>query len=178
MVDLVLLQSVSYVAGAIGVCVAAFYYALNLRETTRNRRAGLTQSMLQIFSSYEGFKRILQLYDMKWESFDDFMKKYDSTVNPDNAAIRHEIWDACDVLGHMWREGIIDKNMIYNRARAHISMLWIKFKPIIEEYRRSELPIDIWSNWEYLAKELDMITLKNDAMWADKQTRSIIKYQK
>ncbi|MCX6654156.1 MAG: hypothetical protein NTY03_03435 [Candidatus Bathyarchaeota archaeon] len=35
MVDLALLQSVSYIAGAIGVCVAAFYYALNIREQTR-----------------------------------------------------------------------------------------------------------------------------------------------
>jgi len=31
MVDVVLLQSLSYVAAAIGVCVAAFYYAVNLR---------------------------------------------------------------------------------------------------------------------------------------------------
>jgi hypothetical protein len=57
-------------------------------------------------------------------------------------------------------------------------MLWIKFRPIIEEYRKSELPIDTWSNWEYLAKKLDTITLKDDTMWADKQKSSIIKYQK
>jgi len=57
-------------------------------------------------------------------------------------------------------------------------MMWIKFRPIIEEYRKSELPIDTWSNWEYLAKKLDTITLKDDTMWADKQKSSIIKYQK
>jgi hypothetical protein len=38
MVDLALLQSVSYIAGALGVCVAAFYYVLNLRNAERDRR--------------------------------------------------------------------------------------------------------------------------------------------
>ena len=33
MVDLALLQSVSYIAGALGVCVAASYYVMNLRST-------------------------------------------------------------------------------------------------------------------------------------------------
>ena len=42
MVDLALLQSVSYIAGALGVCVAAVYYVLNLRETTKNRRISYT----------------------------------------------------------------------------------------------------------------------------------------
>ena len=176
--DLSEIQAAYYMVAATGVIIAAVFYVLNMRETMRNRRAGLTQSMLEIFSSFEGFKRILKLYDMKWESFDDYMKKYDSTVNPDNAAMRHEIWDACDVLGHMWREGIIDKNMIYDRARAHITMLWIKFKPIIEEYRKSELPKDTWSNWEYLAKELDATTMRYDETWSSKQSRSIIRYQK
>jgi hypothetical protein len=38
MVDLALLQSVSYMAGAIGVCVAAAYYVMNLRNAERDRQ--------------------------------------------------------------------------------------------------------------------------------------------
>jgi hypothetical protein len=56
MVDM---QTVNYLVAATGVIIAAIFYILNIRETTRKRRVGLTQSMLQIFSSYEGFKRIL-----------------------------------------------------------------------------------------------------------------------
>ncbi len=49
MVDLTLLQSVSYIAGALGVCVAAAYYVLNLREVRLNRIA----SNLTTPSSYQ-----------------------------------------------------------------------------------------------------------------------------
>jgi hypothetical protein len=37
MVDLALLQSVSYIAGASGVCVAAIFYVLNLRISQKNQ---------------------------------------------------------------------------------------------------------------------------------------------
>ncbi|MGD0805387.1 MAG: DUF4760 domain-containing protein [Candidatus Bathyarchaeia archaeon] len=41
MVDLTLLQSVSYIAGALGVCVAAIYYVMNLRISQRNQQLSL-----------------------------------------------------------------------------------------------------------------------------------------
>ncbi len=44
MVDLALLQSVSYIAGALGVCVAAFYYVMMLREQRQTRRARIRKS--------------------------------------------------------------------------------------------------------------------------------------
>jgi hypothetical protein len=39
MVDLALLQSVSYIAGALGVLVAAFYYIITLTQQIQNRKA-------------------------------------------------------------------------------------------------------------------------------------------
>ena len=41
MVDLALLQSVSYIAGALGVCVAAIYYVMTLRVQQTNMKATL-----------------------------------------------------------------------------------------------------------------------------------------
>jgi TRAP-type C4-dicarboxylate transport system permease small subunit len=61
-VDITLLQSVSYVAAAIGVCIAAFYYALNLRETTKNRREILTNNLLQNLYTEEGQMRFITLF--------------------------------------------------------------------------------------------------------------------
>jgi hypothetical protein len=37
MVDLVVLQSVSYIAGATGVAIAAVFYVLNLRINQKNQ---------------------------------------------------------------------------------------------------------------------------------------------
>ena len=49
MVDLTLLQSVSYIAGALGVCVAAFYYVQILRNTEREKRR---QTIMQRLPTY------------------------------------------------------------------------------------------------------------------------------
>jgi len=96
MVDLALLQSVSYIAGALGVCIAATYYVVNLRETTKNRRATFANLILQSFQSEEGAVRWVDILSMKWNDFDDYVKKYDSAVNKENFAKRAAFWATCD----------------------------------------------------------------------------------
>jgi DNA relaxase NicK len=113
MVDLVLLQSLSYMAGALGVCVAAFYYALNIRETTRTRRVTLTNTLIQSFISEEGSKRYMDLMNMEWKDFDDFYKKYDSSVNPENFAKRNAVYNICDILGYQYLSGQLDLGTIW-----------------------------------------------------------------
>ena len=166
MVDLALLQSVSYIAGALGVSIAAVYYVMNLRETTKNRRANLSQMMMQEFTSIEGFNKKLKLYEMKWTDFDDYYKKYDSQFNSENAAIRNNIWDNYDVLAHWWREDIVDRETIFSVCGPDIAGLWVKFKPVIEEYRRrGEYARTKLSNWEYLAKEMARMRYEQDPSW-------------
>ena len=86
MVDLVLIETVSYIAGALGVFVATVFYVLNLRETTKNRKITLTTTMMQPFNTEEGVKRFTDLLFMEWKDWDDYHKKYDVRFNPDNYA--------------------------------------------------------------------------------------------
>jgi len=163
MVDLALLQSVSYIAGALGVCIAAFYYAINIREQTRNRRVTLTNSLLQSLMSREGLRIIRDLRWMKWSDFDDFLKKYDSTVNPDNIIMRTSVFLQCEVLGRELRSGVIDLDTLFSVCSDMIPQLWVKFKPIIEEYKKRKVNSKIeYENFEYLAGELTKLLEKRD----------------
>ena len=90
MVDIVLLQSLSYVAAAIGVCVAAFYYVMtlrvqqaNMKEAMNSRRATFSSNQLQYSGSVEWARLMLEVIGMQWSDFDDFMKRYDSTTSPE-----------------------------------------------------------------------------------------------
>lgn len=150
-------------AAAIGVCVAAFYYALNLRETTRNRRATLSMNILQSFMSEEGALRFIDLLNMQWNDFEDYKKKYDSSVNPGNYAKRMAFWQTCDLIGYQYRAGILDIQTIYNVGGIWIWNAWRKFKPIIEEYRKWEWPSDTYENFEYLANILIKMSEDRDA---------------
>jgi len=162
MVDLVVLQSVSYIVAAIGVLVAAFYYALTLRETSRNRRVTLTTNLMQSFFSEEGNRRFVDLMNMAWKDFDDFVKRYDSHVNPDSFTKRMTFWNACEILGYQYKSGLIDIETLYTVCGNWIILGWMKFKPIIDEYRKFDYSKDTFENFEYLAFELSKIKAQRD----------------
>ena len=68
MVELALLQSVSYIAGALGVCIAAVFYVLNLRVQQENmkntlgtRQIGLIDSIATRIINKDGYRDYFEL---------------------------------------------------------------------------------------------------------------------
>jgi len=164
LVDLALLQSVSYIAGALGVCVAAIYYIINLRETALNRRVALTNSILVPMNmTEEGNKRFVELMSMEWTDFNDFQSKYDSTVNQNNFAKRVTVWNTFDALGYEYRKGVLDAETVYGILNMSAVNMWLKFKPVIDEYRKTDYGRDMYVNFEYLAGEMARMKAKRDA---------------
>jgi hypothetical protein len=153
MVDLGLLQSVSYIAGALGVSVAAVYYVMNLKETNKNRRITTTSNILNYLMTTENQLKYLELLKMEWKDFDDFTKKYDSRVNPENWAIRAYYWGAYDVLGYQWKEGLVDIDLI-DRLTQGPEVIWRRFGSVIQEYRKTDYASDAYKDFENLAIEL------------------------
>jgi hypothetical protein len=166
MVDLALLQSISYIAGALGVCVAAAYYVMNLNETRINRRIALTNSLMYpIFHTEEGMRRLIELGYTKWSDYGDFKKKYDSSVNPDHCAKRLAVWNTYDAIGRQYRLGLLDSETVYNVCNAHVTTMWVKYKSIIEEYRRTDYGRDTYSDFEFLAMKMMRIKAERDPMY-------------
>src|SRR5512136_1998725 len=122
MVDIALLQSVSYIAGALGVCVAAIFYVLNLRISQKNqeisqrnmkttletRKLQFVTSITSQLLSEEGQRRYGELLNMEWRDYDDFEKKYGSDNNLDNYAKRFCVWYIFNTLGMLVREKLIE----------------------------------------------------------------------
>lgn len=123
MVDLATLQAVSYIIGSLGVLMAAVYYVLNLRETVKNRRITLTNTMMQPFMSEEGCRRFIDLVTMEWSDLEDYKRKYDSRTNPANFAKRYSMWNLCENFGRLYREGLIDLETLYGGSSSIIQYL-------------------------------------------------------
>ena len=120
MVDLSLLQSVSYIAGALGVCIAAVFYVLNLRISQRNMKQTLETRKLQFVTgitsqllSEEGQRRYGELLNMEWKDYDDFERKYGSDYNLDNYAKRMNVWKIYNTLGMLVCEKLIEPEVLY-----------------------------------------------------------------
>jgi hypothetical protein len=157
LIDFSFLQPISWVAAAIGVCVAAFYYIVNLRETTRNRRVTLANNIAQNLYTDQGVRRWIDLATMTWKDNEDFIKKYDHRVNLDNYVNRASFWNTCEVLGFQFKAGLIDLESLDAICGIYVTSAWTKFKPLIEEYRSNgDYPPDRYRYWEDLAGKLSI----------------------
>ncbi|MCX6653761.1 MAG: hypothetical protein NTY03_01435 [Candidatus Bathyarchaeota archaeon] len=169
MVDLALLQSVSYIAGASGVCIAAIFYVLNLRISQRNMRQTLDTRKLQFVTSItnqltseEGERRYAELTDMEWSDYDDFEKKYGSDYNIDNLAKRMSVWKTYNTLGMLIREKLIEPEVIYAIDNVNSCFVWKQFKEVIAENRRRYGGKDNFSDFEFLNNEMLRIKSRMD----------------
>ncbi|MCX6656843.1 MAG: hypothetical protein NTY03_17255 [Candidatus Bathyarchaeota archaeon] len=71
MVDLALLQSVSYMAGAIGVCIAAISYTTNIINNNKTRRTEIVRDILDSHHSYEDVRISNEVFEeMEYENWD------------------------------------------------------------------------------------------------------------
>jgi hypothetical protein len=168
------------VAAAIGVCVAAVYYVMNLRvqqenmeEMTKNRRVTLTSSLMQPFMTEEGMRHFIDLVNMEWIDLDDFSRRYDSRVNPENFAKRMSMWNLCECLGSLYKDGLIDLKTLQGGSLGEIEYMWIKFKPIIEMFRRTDFGPGAYENFEFIAGKLHELRISAGETEPDRMSRVI-----
>jgi hypothetical protein len=152
LVDLGQIQAAYYMVAATGVLVAALYYIVNLRETTKNRRITFTNSVMQQLQTEEGVRREYDCYVMQWTDFEDFKRKYDSRVDPVSYSKRTSLWSTYNSLGYLYKSGLVDLDTIANVGGELVVWDWLKFKPVIEGYRKGDLGPNAYNSFEYLAE--------------------------
>ena len=169
MVDL---QLVGILVTATSVTIAAIYYIINLRETIRNRKVALTSNLLQSMFSEEGLKRHISLLNMDWSDFDDFVKKYDSSVNEENYVKRTVFVTTVNYVGYLVKEGLLDIGSVYEICGEAIMDNWLKFKPIYYKYVEiGGYGKDIFENFGYIAKEMIRMKAVRDPNYKGYETR-------
>jgi hypothetical protein len=173
MVDLALLQSVSYIAGALGVCVAAIFYILNLRISRKNQELMLkaqeqsakaqqqtletrqAQIFMQLSDTYidRGYRSTaLEMLSDKWswKDYDDFIKKYGPDTNPeawDRFLLQLSHWS---LQGILVRDGLLSADKLWSWWGWVPRSFWEKFEPIISGYRESMKGATLHSSFELL----------------------------
>ena len=154
----------SYTAGAISVVLGVIYYAFNLRESRRNGRIALANSLIQKVQSPEWHGITLDLYKQEWSDYDDFEKKYGSDNNSDSYAKRFSVWRYYNSLGYMLKYNLIDAYSLSNLGDGDaIIFMWNKYESIIKTLRKSYSMGEHWLwGFEYLAGEMLRVTKIRD----------------
>jgi len=137
-----------------GVIAGFSYYVLTVRNAGIARKTQAVMSMSQNMFRAESNRMNIECLSMDWEDFDDFRRKYDSTVNPENFSRRWQVWLGYESMGYMLHQGIVDIETVYSLMGGFsIIQFWQKFKPVILEQRKLYNE-PYWFRWmEYLADE-------------------------
>jgi len=157
MVDLVVLQSVSYVAAAIGVLIAAVFYVMTIRVTQRNMRMTIETRQTQLFMQFyyktstaeywDDINEILEKWS--WTDFDDFMKKYGPEENPKAWRRYNMVYAPWEHMGLLVRDELIDPKLIYDWLGSLPIRLWEKLEPILIRYREELEAPPKGMQWEW-----------------------------
>ena len=130
MVDIALLQSISYTAGALGVCIAAFYYVMNLQMARRKMKIDNTILYGNLLTDKEmviHWRNIL--FDQQFSSFEEWDTKYRS--DPEAYSNYFAIEGLMGMMGMCVKEDLVDFDMLCHRSLVTWTLaVYPKIKPI------------------------------------------------
>ena len=142
MIDLVVLQSVSYVAAAIGVCIAAVYYVMtlrvqqaNMKHTLETRQAQILMSLYQKWSEPEFQDAWYEVLTWEWRDYDDYFEKYGRRSNPDAWRKLNIIGAFFEGMGVFVKRGFINATLVDDLMSMYIVMYWQKMGSLAKEMR-------------------------------------------
>jgi hypothetical protein len=167
MVDVSLIQPVSQVAAAIGVCIAAIYYVLNLRISQKNQELSLkaqqqsaetrqAQLLMQIFNmiNHKEFQRdwMEMLWSWKWVDYNDYLEK--AGTNPEKVAQLNHVLGTFEGIGVLLENNLVDLKMLSKMVTWGPILTWEKYGPIMKEYGRRTGEPKMYPGFEFLYNEL------------------------
>ena len=149
MVDLVLLQSLSYLAAAIGVCIAATYYVINIMNANKARQLQVIMQIHSQFNNQQFWNDYFTFLEEKWTTVDEYreMHREDTIREP-----QIMLWTTFESLGVLLSKKLIDVSVPYDLFGELVFIFWNKASSIIE-YKRMGVPdYGVWT--EYLVKRM------------------------
>ena len=144
MVDLTLLQSVSYIAGALGVFMAAIYYVITLRDQQNNikttletRQAQLFMGIYQTYVTKELHRDIEIVLNAQFNDFEDWLSKYGPKSNPEEHAKFDSVISYMEGLGSLVKRGLIDPSYVVELLGLEVLYTHQKYRLVMSGMRKA-----------------------------------------
>jgi hypothetical protein len=150
----------------VGILVGIVYYITIMRNQQKNQELARSaqeqalgtrqaQLMYQIWNDYERFRESgLFWRDLEYEDFDDFWRRYSADENPDFWRRDVAIMGWYERIGVLVKTGLLDVHLMALSFGGPTRMLWENLEPILEPLREKFQYPRLWSETEYLCKEV------------------------
>jgi hypothetical protein len=176
-----IVQTLGVVGTLYAATIAVKSYVNSNKRAEEGRKRELetrqAQLFLQLYNQYfskDFIAAISNVGKMNYQAyeadFQDFLSKYDSSVNPDHFAKRTSIFSIYETLGYLLKHGLVDKELVYINGGMSSIFIWAKYKSVMEAYRKVAVGSDASSYFEYFAVEMWKIKSMNDPLLVRDQT--------
>jgi len=139
---MVTVETISIVFTGLSVSLAAFYYISTLRNQSKARKTEMFMRLHERNTNTDMLREFFQHMASNWEDYEDYMQKYDSTINPESASIRNAHWTFYEGLGLLLRDNLIERETVYRLQGIRCLLVWFKWETVIKGIRKSPGDLD------------------------------------
>ena len=125
------------------------------QQATETREIQIFMQLMERISNKASYIDWVELINQGKVDYDEYLEKYDSSVNPDHLAKRATLWHTYNSIGELLRQGVIDHDLLDRMLVAPmILIMWENWKHIIKNTREREDVPGLWLGFEYLYNEI------------------------
>jgi hypothetical protein len=144
MVDI---STVSTIVVTVSVVVGVVFTLLEIRHLARTRRTDVIMKIYENFGSREIVEAIFKIGAAKFETYQDYVKKY-------GAIEAVQVATLLDGVGVLLERGLIDIDLVDSLFGPSVNSLWERIRPVIHGMRESLKEPFLFSHVEYLYERL------------------------
>ena len=170
------LPIVLQIVQTVGILVGIIYYITIMRNQQRTRELALkaqehatetrqTEIFMRLYEQLNNAETYTSWAELVNQEIDneEYLQKYDSTVNPVHFGKRAHLWYTFNTIGELLLMGIVKPDLIQRLSLAPMVItMWERWEHIIRETRIRENSPDIWSGFEHLYNEMVRLREERD----------------
>jgi hypothetical protein len=148
------LTTISTIVATVSIVIGVIFTLLELRHFNRTRKTEIIMKIYDRFSNREMVEAINKVGASKYESFDDYGKKYGFTEVTEIAVL-------FEGLGVLLEQDLIDIDLVDSLFGPTLYLLWGRMKPVIYAMRKGLNEPYFFSHYEYLVNRLSSYRKKS-----------------
>jgi hypothetical protein len=148
------ISAVATIVTTVSIAIGVVFTLLELRHLAKTRRTEIIMKIYDRFSSKEIVEAMNKVGSAKFESLDDYRKKYGFTEITEVAVL-------FEGLGVLLEQNLIDIKMVDRLFGPTLKALWERVQPVLYAMRKGLNEPFFFSHFEYLIKELSAYRKKS-----------------
>lgn len=148
------ISTISTIIVTVSVVTGVVFTILELRHLARTRRTEVIMKVYEEFSRREWAENIMKIGANKFESFDDYGKRYGFIEVI-------QVSSLFDGIGVLLQQDLIDISLVNSLFGSSVNLIWEKVRPVIHGIRESGNQPSLFSHFEYLYNRLNSYRMDN-----------------